>query len=132
MPQLAELIPDADVLLTMAPEQLAGHLLQIMNSRSGREQMATLGHWTHELYGGASRSYPHQVQDAVYRALAEAWNWLEVQGLVVWPDDANGRNGFRVPSRRGERLVTQDNFKQFLKGTELPRDFLHPRLIETV
>lgn len=132
MPRLGELISDVEVLLAMEPEQLAGCLLQIMNSRSGGERMVTLGHWMHDLFAGASPAYPSQRRDAVFRALAEAWNWLEVQGLVVWPDEANGRNGYRVPSRRGERLVTADAFRQFLRGTALPKEFLHRQLSETV
>ena len=132
MARLGELIPDAEVLLEIEPEQLAGYLLQIMNSPTGRKRMTTLGHWVHDLFEGANPPYPSQRRDDVYRALAEAWNWLEVQGLVVWPDDANGRNGYRVPSRRGERLTNTDTFSQFLSGIQLPREFLHPLIGDKV
>jgi uncharacterized protein (TIGR02391 family) len=132
MVQLSEIIPDVEVLLAMEPEQLAGHLLQVMNSRSGAERMVTRQHWLHGLFEGASPPYARQHHSAVFRALAESWNWLEVQGLIVWPDDANGRNGYRVPSRRGEKLGTTDAFTKFLRGTSLPREFLHPQLTDTV
>lgn len=132
MARLGELIPDAEVLLEMEPEQLAGCFLQIMNSRTGRDRMTTLGHWVHDLFEGANPPYPSQRRDDVFRALAEAWNWLEVQGLVVWPDDSNGQNGFRVPSRRGERLTNTDAFSKFLRGTELPKAFLHPLICDKV
>jgi hypothetical protein len=103
-----------------------------MNSRSGRERMATLGNWLYELFDGPRPAYPGEHHDQAFRALAEAWNWLEVQGLIVWPDEANGRNGQRVPSRRGEGLTSRDAFTQFLRGTELPKEFLHPRLGQKV
>jgi len=132
MPRLGDLVPDVEVLLAMEPEQLAGCLLQVMNSRPGREKMLTIGSWLYELFQGPTPPFSNQHYNAVFRALAEAWNWLEVQGLIVWPDEANGRSGYRVPSRRGERLTSEDAFTQFRRGTELPRQFLHPLLGETV
>ena len=132
MPRLRDLVPDFAVLLAMEPEQLAGYLLQDMNSRPGRERMVTVNHWMSDLFAGANPAYPMERQDAVFRALAEAWNWLEVQGLVVWPDQSNGRNGYRVPSRRGERLTSDETFTQFPRGTELPKEFLHPAFREKV
>ena len=132
MARLAELVPDVEVLLAMQPEQLGGCLLQIMNSRSGRERMVTLGSWLYELFEGANPPYAARHHDAVFRALAEAWNWLEVQGLIVWPDQANGQSGWRVPSRRGDKLVNAESFAHFLRGTALPREFLHPQIVEKV
>lgn len=132
MPLLGQVIPDIETLLTMEPEQLAGCLLQVMNDRLGREKMVTVGSWLYELFEGADPPFATHHRDAAFRALAEAWNWLEVQGLIVWPDEANGRSGFRVPSRRGERLATAEAFTQFLRGSELPKIFLHPQIREKV
>ena len=132
MPQLAQLIPDVEVLLAIEPEQLGGCLLQIMNGRPGRKRMLTVGSWLYELFEGSNPPYASQHREAVFRELAETWNWLETQGLIVWPDEANGRSGFRVPSRRGEKLATEEAFPQFLRGTALPREFLHPRIAEKV
>lgn len=132
MPQLHELIPDVDTLLAMEPEQVGGCMLQLMNSRPGNERMATVNQWTHELFEGALQPYPHKQRDEVFRALAEAWNWLEVQGLIVWPDESNGRSGFRVSSRRGEKLTNPESFTEYLRGSELPKEFLHQRIAEKV
>jgi uncharacterized protein (TIGR02391 family) len=132
VPKLGELIPDPEVLLAMEPEQLAGCLLQIMNSRPGRERMVTVGHWLYELFEGPNPPFASQHHHAVFRALAEAWNWLEVQGLIVQPDEANGRGGWRVPSRRGEKMVNADSFARYLKGAALPREFLHPQIVQKV
>jgi uncharacterized protein (TIGR02391 family) len=132
MPQLSQLVPDAEVLLAMEPERLGGYLLEIMNSRPGRERMSTLDHWVYELFDGPNPPFGSQYRNAAFRALAEAWNWLEAQGLIVWPDEANGRSGFRVPSRRGEGLVDKEAFTEFLRGTALPREFLHPKIAQKV
>ena len=130
--ELHELIPEAETLLILDPEQVGGCMLRVMNSRNGRERMVTLTHWLHELYNQPRQGFQPNLRDDVYRAIAEAWNWLEVQGLLVWPDDANGKNGWRVPSRRGEKLTQEDDVKRYLQGTNLPRGFIHPRLRESV
>ena len=132
MPRLGDLVTDVEVLLAMEPEQLAGCLLQIMNSRPKREKMLTVSSWLYELFDGPNPRFSSQHRDAAFRALAEAWNWLEVQGLIVWPDQAYGPSGFRVPSRRGEKLTSEGAFTGFLTGTQLPREFLHPLFGETV
>lgn len=131
MTSLAELIPDHEVLLDLEPEDLAGNMLQVMNSGSDNRMM-TLSAWLHWLFNGANPPYPSQARDAVFRAVAEAWSWLEVQGLVVWPDEANGRNGYRIPSRRGEKLTGAEAFGQYLRGSALPKEDLHPRIVSKV
>jgi hypothetical protein len=90
MPRLGDFIHDVEVLLAMEPEQLAGCLLQVMNSRPGREKMVTVGNWLYELFEGPTPPFSSQHYNIVFRALAEAWNWLEVQGLIVWPTRLTG------------------------------------------
>lgn len=130
MPGLPELIPDCDVFLTLEPEELGGFLLRVMNT-PGTGHL-TITHLMNELFQLHNSPFPANRREAVFRALAEAWGWLEAQGLIVWSDEANGRNGYRVPSRRGKRLVDADSVARYLKGTVLPKDFLHPRFVETV
>ena len=131
MSELAKLIPDVEVLLELEPEELGGYMLRVMNSGS-EYRMTTRGGWLHQLFSGGNPPYPSQRRDAAFRALAEAWNWLEVQGLVVWPDEANGKNGYRIPSRRGEKLTSPEEFGKYLRGSSLPREILHPRIVDTV
>jgi hypothetical protein len=50
MRRLRDLIPDDEVLLAMEPEQLAESILQIMNSGSGHERLATLHDWMEDLH----------------------------------------------------------------------------------
>jgi uncharacterized protein (TIGR02391 family) len=122
-----------EVLIAMQPEQLAGCILQLMSSQSKRERRLRLVDLSGDLFNRLDvPTYPDQHRKAAFRALAEAWGWIEVQGLIVWSDEANGATGQRVPSRRGERLTDQHAFTQFLRGTELPKEFLHPRLGQKV
>ena len=49
-------------------------------------------------------TYPRQKQAAITLAFSEAWAWLAAQGLIVPAAQENGRNGYRVLSRRARRF----------------------------
>lgn len=68
----------------------------------------------------------------VQEAFMEAWAWLEVQGLIVPVTDHNSASGWRRLSRRGQQLVKEGNFKDFLTAKLLPRELLHPAIRNTV
>ncbi len=130
--ELAELIPDPEVLLSLEPEQLAGRLLQIMNGENRNYHTATISHWDSDLFDSPYAGYDRKYKEQVFDAIAEAWGWLESQGLIVWMDASNGKNGWRKPSRRGAKLANEVEFKKYLHGRALPREFLHPSLSENV
>ncbi len=79
MAELWELIPDVEVLLELEPEDLGGSLLQVMNTESERRN-TTLTSWPHFLFGVPPARYPRERDAEVFRAIAEAWGWLESQG----------------------------------------------------
>lgn len=128
---LRDLIPDPETLLALEPEQLASYVLRALNEHGNSW---TIEHVMGQLFAaeGASKTYDPQYEQDVRIALAEAWNWLEVQGLIVWPGQSDGAKGYRVPSRRGRSLRTAEAFKEFATGTQLPKEFLHPALREYV
>jgi len=67
--------------------------------------------------------YPGR-QPEVSRALMEAWNWLEGEGLLV--RDATNPHGVSVfLSRRAQRLKTREDFDAYRKASLLPKDRLH-------
>lgn len=137
MYQLPKVIPDVDVLLALQPEELAARLLFLLQARvqSDRTWMAHMGNIQTEPF--ASRSdgvapYPHAQRDQVGLALAEAWSWLEAQGLLVPAPGSNGAHGFRVMSRRAKTFVDERDFTKFVVARRLPREALHPRIANTV
>ena len=65
-------------------------------------------------------------------ALAEAWAWLEAQGLLVPAESTNGANGFRRPSRRAQTFESETDLKPYAFVRRLPREALHPRFADKV
>ena len=129
MPQLQELIPDPDVLASLEPEELGGLLLQVIASRA--PPGITLINYESELFGH-SPAYRREQQANVMTAIREAFAWLESQALIVSPDSRNGQNGWRVASRRGQRLVRVPDWAAYRKASLLPKALLNPRIADVV
>src|SRR5437016_3593677 len=70
-------------------------------------------------------SGPRQRQPEILLALGEAWSWLEAQGLIVPAESPNGRNGWRVLSRKFENAA---EFANYAVARRLPKETLHPRI----
>lgn len=134
MRELLDLIPDVDVLLRLEAEELGTTLLMIIRSRQPANGMVHRGNSLVEVFAGVGEQtgYPLQRRSDIELAIAEAWNWLEVQGLLVPAPDTNGQNGYRVLSRRAQRLETADDVRRYSAGRHLPKETLHPSIRETV
>ena len=65
-------------------------------------------------------------------AVAESWNWLRVQGLVVSASGINGSNGFCAISRRGRTVETEEDFRHFAAAAAFPKTMLHPSIADKV
>src|ERR1700730_7061167 len=108
MPQLDKLVPSVEVLLAMSSEDL-GHVLlkvaksQLQNGIFFPDAVVKI------TSGTGMTAYPHLPfpghEREVELALAEAWNWLRNQSLIVPAPDINGRNGYMMLSRRGSELA---------------------------
>jgi len=124
MPPISELLPDAEVLLDLEPEQLAGYLLEHLNSLPEPER-ARLNRYNFFLPGaGAARGYPAGRQGEILRALMEAWVWLEAEGLLAPQPGTHGE--WQFITRRGRRLAGRVDFDAFRMSKLLPRGQLHP------
>jgi hypothetical protein len=68
-------------------------------------------------------------RQSVSRALAEAWQWLQTEGLIMpAPDQPNSY----FATRRGERLKNDADVEAYKKRGMLPRENLQPVLLEKV
>ncbi len=135
--ELTRAIPDPDVLLALEPEELGAKLLFLLRKRSFQNNMFLPASLNAELWPlpaipGQQTPYPSHRRDAIDAALAEAWAWLEAQGLIVPAADTNGRNGWRVLSRRAQRFESEIEFARYVVARMLPRDALHPRIADKV
>ncbi|WP_432263346.1 TIGR02391 family protein [Cupriavidus sp. TMH.W2] len=136
MATLQSIVPDVEVLLALAPEELARILLPLAK-QSRQNAMFSTATATPYLYGaqpGLSQGsgYPYHRQAQIEIALAEAWNWLQVNGLILPAPEPNGRNGWFVVSRRGEALTTEQEFRTFEEAIAFPKTLLHPMIADKV
>jgi hypothetical protein len=84
MATLLTIFPDAEVLLALSIEELAGVVLRLCreNLQNGRiHPQAITAQMDGPLHASGS-GYPLTKRDAIELALSEAINWLRVQGLL--------------------------------------------------
>jgi uncharacterized protein (TIGR02391 family) len=141
--EIAREVPDVNLLLALAPEELGAKLLFAMHKRgenpqykmmSGRGEMFILGNIEGELWNTRPDPppYPRDKKAEIGLAFSEAWAWLEAQGLLVPAPDSNGQNGWRVLSRRARAMESQAEFANFKIARLLPKEILHPSIADRV
>jgi len=107
MATLLSLIPDVDVLLSLAPEELAEIVLRFA-AELGQCSLAHLLSLKSQIDGspGANDGYPQNRRKESELAVAEAWQWLIIQGLLIPEPRSNGTNGYLLLSRRAQKLLS--------------------------
>ncbi len=118
------LVPDAKALLELEPEELAGVVMEYLNSLE--QESLSRHNFTHE---STVEEYPVEARAELRQALMEAWVWLEREGLLV---PKPGSESWVVISRRGRQLRTHDQVRSYrhanlLQMVELVRAARPPR-----
>lgn len=133
MATLTSLIPDVDVLVSLAPEELAETVL-CLAAEHRQNKLAHLQSITSQIQGtpGANNGYPQNRRNDAELAVAEAWNWLLVQGLLIPEPGYNGTNGFMLLSRRAQKLLADGSFKTYARSLSFPKSLLHPSIADEV
>jgi uncharacterized protein (TIGR02391 family) len=119
--RLSSLVPNANDLLTLDVEELAGVLLTHLNSYGG-EQGGGINQYNFFNALDHFPEYPGR-QPEVNQVLMEAWSWLQSEGFLV-PEASHPTIFFL--SRRAQRLKSRDDFAQYRKAGLLPKGQLHP------
>lgn len=134
MATLTSIIPDVDVFVALAPEELAEVVLQLSNERWGQNGLIHLQSIASDIHGtpGASDGYPQNRKRDAELALAEAWNWLSVQGLLIPEPGTNGNNGWMLLSRRARAILANNSFKTYARSLSFPKALLHPSIADEV
>ncbi len=128
--ELKQRIPDAELLLKLEPEELAGVLLPILRKEAANYQGKVSGYNFCNGFRQMQEIYPRQTVPAVTRAIMEAWNWMLNNGLLApTPDDHSGDWVFLT--RAAQKLQDGADFERFCKATLLSPRLLHPKLIES-
>lgn len=117
MQRLPHLFPSDKVAIALPPAELAGSLLSylaLLPDTNGRfHQPNILG----TLRSAAGLE--------LVQAVAEAWAWLEAQGLLVY-SVAGSTVGVTTLSRMALHIAATHSFDRYKASSTLPREFLHP------
>lgn len=126
--KIHDLIPDHEALLALEPEELAGVLLEYLNSL-GPDDGGQLNRYNFSL-NHTVQEYPERNRQAVLQALMEAWVWLEREGLIIPRPGSQGE--WVVVSRRGHQLGNSEGIEAYRKANLLPRRLLYPTIAQKV
>jgi uncharacterized protein (TIGR02391 family) len=131
MQAIHQILPNADDLLALEPEELAPVLLEYIASGAAgapgtRKSPISRGNVFTQ---GASpgNGYPPEHKDAVNEALMAAWVWLEREGLLLPAIGQHDRNWVFV-SERGRKLIGKEYFEAYKYSLLFPRKTLHPAI----
>ena len=139
--QLFDVIPDADILLSLEPQQLAGPLLVSLEDNEWIKPNEVISHASMEyaIQGDLKQKYPYNCRDKVLYALMEAWQWLEREGFVTpMPTSLVGISTTAeygtqyFISKRGEKIQTSEDLDTYSKANLLPKEQLHPIIAQKV
>jgi len=125
------MMPDAEAVTSLEPEELGGVLMSYLNGLPANEQsQLNRPNFFSRSYGSHRfTDYSDADQDRVVDAFLEAWMWLEREGLLI-PRDASGGHGFKI-SRRGARMKTRADVDGY-RHASLPRHLVHPSILADV
>jgi uncharacterized protein (TIGR02391 family) len=133
-------VPDAQVLLNLEPEELAGKILFILRRRieklRSEPQSFFLANllddlWPRNYLPNYTPPYPLELQAEINLAIAEAWGWLIAQSLLV-PTGSHGSSDSYLLGRRALKFQDESEFAGFSVSRMLPKENLHPRLADKV
>ena len=138
MSTLVRHIPDVDTLLSIQPEELGRILLQLIATNLQNGIFLPNSITSDEILFGSHRGnvqqcYPQIRKPDIAIAVGEGWHWLELNMLIMPAPDINGRNGYKVLTRRGRVLVNSPElFGSYASAAAFPKHLLHPLIREDV
>jgi uncharacterized protein (TIGR02391 family) len=134
---IERMIPDADVLVALAPEELAETVLklaaaQMQNGMFQRDRVIsiTTGRGIETI---RTMPYAANREREVKLALYEAWQWLVLNFLIMPAEGTNGAHGWMVFTRRGEAIANgQSDFNGFREAAAFPKALIHSTIADKV
>ncbi len=135
--KLVDLIPDADALLALEPDELGLRLLPVLATWRQPGAQLQPSQFIPSIVGSANNpdyrgQYPSNRRAEIEQALREAWAWLEGQALLVYDPGWMGPHEIRKLSRRAQRLGADPDARRVLSFRRIPKESLHPNIREDV
>lgn len=121
-------MPDPETLLSLEPEELAGIVLEYLNSLSHSDS-GQLNRYNFSLPHTVD-GYPPSYRDKISQALMEAWIWLEREGMIAPKPGEQG--GWVFITRRGKKLQQAADLTAYRNADMLPKRLLHPVIAQKV
>ncbi|RXH21198.1 hypothetical protein XH94_38110 [Bradyrhizobium zhanjiangense] len=115
-------------MLSLTAEDLGLVLLELMQAVRG--PVFTSSEFEMPLWNANVPQYPPHKRRPVGRAVAEAWQWLENEGLVM--ADPDQPNGYFCLTRKGAALKSPANIEAYRYGKLLPDGLLQEKLATKV
>jgi hypothetical protein len=134
MPGLRDIVSERDVVLQMRPEDLAQILLSLVRPhiQNGIFTIGPVGQ-VQSGRGYIHFGYVDGNDPDVERATAEAWAWMERNGLILPAPGINGAHGFKMLSREAEKIAnSQADFSHLRDLANFPKTMLHPAIADKV
>lgn len=141
--KLFEILPDAEHLLSLSAEELAGPLLVSLEGgeRINPEIIISYDDMAREIKSSSYRisnlNYPSGRLTEILFALMEAWQYLVCEGFVA-PRPAKlagytiDRSNTYFVTRKGQKIETLENYEAYRKADLLRKHQLHPVIAEKV
>ena len=129
--RLLQIVPVADDLLAMSPDELAWALLEDMQARerdpiSGKAHRTLLSNsFTPQQFRAA---LPSEVVNRLHKAGRSAFAMLERCELIEPADGENGENGYVVLTPKGRGTTERTDFERVRVRGLLKAEMLHPLL----
>lgn len=127
-------IGDIEVLLALSPEELAPIVLRTAkrDEQNGNMHVQTMTHFLLDRPGQEPK-FPANRRNEVEGAITESWSWLTMNVLIVPAPGINGRNGFMVLARKGEKyLESPDELANLGAANNFPKALLHPSIANEI
>jgi uncharacterized protein (TIGR02391 family) len=102
-----------------------------MNSGNGIVSRDAIGQYNFFNTFFQSAEYPNNRRTELGKALMEAWNWLEREGLLV-RDAAQSQSPWFFLSRRAQALNSREDLAAYRRASLLPKGQLHPLIATRV
>ena len=131
--RLLQIVPKAEELLTLTPNELAWALLEDMRARlsdpvSGMAKRDLLSGGLFPLSVVNDAQKMRDLIPKIDKAGKNAYALLEKWELIEPADDINGRNGYIVLTDKGNATSTQTDFEGARVRSLLREEMLHPLL----
>ena len=122
------ILPDGEALLKLEPEEVAGIVLEYLNSLSDSERGQL--HRTNFSLQHTYIEFPSELHSEIAKVLMEGWVWLEREGLIAPRPGETGEWVFIT--RRGKKMKAASDLEGYRHCNLLPRKQLHPVIASKV